>query len=59
MPLVLPNFPMKVTFGELGGEGLSCMAYWILVPQPGIELGPPALEVWCPNHWTTREFTFL
>ena len=26
-----------------------------LVPWPGIELGPPALEVWSLNHWTTRE----
>ena len=27
----------------------------ILVPQPGIEAMPPALEVWSLNHWTTRE----
>ena len=24
-------------------------------PRPGIEPGPPALEAWRPNHWTTRE----
>ena len=28
----------------------------ILVPQPGIEPMPPAVEVQSPNHWTAREF---
>ena len=27
----------------------------ILVPWPGFELGPPVVDVWSPNHWTTRE----
>ena len=27
----------------------------ILVSRPGIQPTPPALEVWSPNHWTTRE----
>ena len=27
----------------------------ILVPQPGMEPAPPALETQSPNHWTTRE----
>ena len=27
----------------------------ISFPQPGIEPLPPAVEVWRPNHWTTRE----
>ena len=27
----------------------------ILVPQPGIEPVPPAVEVRSPNHWTARE----
>ena len=31
-------------------------AYGILVPQPGIEPVPPAVEVRSPNHWTAREF---
>ena len=31
------------------------MACRILVPQPGIEPLPPAVEVWSLNHWTTRE----
>ena len=30
--------------------------YRILVPQPGIELEPPALEAPSFNHWTAREF---
>ena len=31
------------------------MACGILVPQPGIELTPPALEVCRLHHWTARE----
>ena len=31
------------------------MACGILVPQPGIELMPPALQVSSLNHWTARE----
>ena len=30
----------------------------ILVPQPGIEPGPPAVEAQSPNHWTAREFLY-
>ena len=30
-------------------------AYRILVPQPGIEPVPPAVEARSLNHWTTRE----
>ena len=28
----------------------------ILVPRPGIEPGPPEVEVRSPKHWTAREF---
>ena len=35
---------------------LCCTACGNLVPQPGIETMPPALEAWGLNHWTTREF---
>ena len=35
---------------------LHCMACGILVPWPGINPVPPAVESWSPNHWTTREF---
>ena len=34
------------------------MACGILVPQPGIEPMPPALEVQSLNHWTTRGVPF-
>ena len=34
---------------------LCSMAYGILVPQPGIEPMPPALEVRSLNQWTTRK----
>ena len=27
----------------------------ILVSRSGFELGPPVVDVWSPNHWTTRE----
>ena len=27
----------------------------ILVPQPGMEPAPPAVEARSPNHWTARE----
>ena len=27
----------------------------ILVPRPGMEPVPPAMEVWSLNHWTTGE----
>ena len=33
-----------------------CVACGILVPWPGIEPVPPALEAWSPSHWTAREF---
>ena len=31
----------------------------ILVPQPGIEPTPPAVEVWCLNHWTAVGVPFF
>ena len=41
---------------------LCYFAFWpchaacgILVPQPGIEPTPPAVEAWSPNHWTARK----
>ena len=34
---------------------LHWMAYGILVPWPGIEPMPPAVEAWCLNDWTTRD----
>ncbi|MBV99315.1 Transcription initiation factor TFIID subunit 8, partial [Eschrichtius robustus] len=31
----------------------------ILVPQPGIERGPPTVETWSPNHRTARDVPYL
>ena len=31
----------------------------ILVPRPGIQPVPPAVEAWSLNHWTTREVPTL
>ena len=31
------------------------MACGLLVPQPGIEPVPPAVEAWSLNHWMARE----
>ena len=39
-----------------GFFGPCCVTCRILVPWPGIKPGPPAVEAWSPNHWTTREF---
>ena len=36
-------------------DWLQSVACGILVPRPGIETAPPALEAWSLNHWTTRE----
>ena len=35
-----------------------CIAYGILVPRPGIEPMPAAVEAWSLNHWTAREVPF-
>ena len=35
------------------------VACGILVPQPGIQPGPLALEAWSLNYWTTREVPLL
>lgn len=32
-----------------------CTAWRIIVPSPGSELVPPALEARSPNHWTITE----
>lgn len=34
---------------------LAALPCRILVPLPGIELEPPAVEAWSPNHWTPRD----
>ena len=39
-------------------QTLSC-GMWNLVLWPGFERGPPALGIWGPSHWTTREVPLL
>ena len=39
----------------LGDRGACLVACGILVPWPGTELTPPAVEVRSLNHWTSRE----
>ena len=38
------------------GTGLGCTGCRILVPQPGLKPGSPAVEAQSPDHWTIREF---
>ena len=40
-------------------EVLAVACMQDLVPQPGIETRPPALEAWSLTHWTTREVPLL
>ena len=35
------------------------MACRILIPQPGTEPTPLAVKVQSPNHWATKEFSWL
>ena len=44
--------------GELFTQCFCFFMVWhfrILVPQPGIETAPPAMEAQSLNHWTARE----
>ena len=53
-------------FSQFWGEYLNALfiyclrylAFGILVPQPGIEPEPPAVEMQSPNHWTAKGFPF-
>ena len=45
---------LKHLFIYLTTPDLGC-DLWALVPWPGIESGPPALEAWSLTHWTIRE----
>ena len=49
-----------ITTPRLTFFGRPCHTFCgILVPQPENEPGQPGLEIWSPNHWTTREFLLL
>ena len=41
-------------FMHMAVPGLSC-GMWDLVPQLGIQYGPPDLGIWRLSHWTTRK----
>ena len=47
--------PFKGNLFLLAGVGGRLTACVILVPWPGIDPVPPAVEMWSPNHWTARE----
>ena len=49
-------FPLSLHDLQLFVFWLCCTACGILLPRPGIEPVPPAVEVQSPNHWTAREF---
>ena len=64
VPTLYPHHPQAATpfscfsFFFLGGGvvgGACCIVCGILVPQPGTEPTPPALETQTLNHWTARE----
>ena len=58
-----PTIPYRTDLedGPFPTTNKSCSFFFltaphgILVPQPGIELVPPAMEVWSLHHWTTKE----
>ena len=38
---------------------LHGIAHGTLVPQPGVNPEPSAMEAWSSNHWATRESLIL
>ena len=53
----IPN--LFLFFLSLFGGRPCYSTHGILVPQPGMEPMPPAVEVWSLNHWTFREVLFF
>ena len=54
------NFYLYADFSLFFFSFWQCnMACGILVPQPGIKLGPSARRVQSLNYWTTWKFPFL
>ena len=47
------------SFFFLGGPCHHHEARRILVPRPGVEPMPYAMEAWSLNHWTAREVPYL
>ena len=53
----------------VGGFGVFFFFFWfgffglvacvILAPRPEMKLRPSAVNMWSPNHWTTRLFALF
>ena len=52
------SFFFNIYFYYLFIIWLHCVACGILAPCPGIQLWPPELKAWSPNHWPAREVLF-
>ena len=53
------NFLMSLLLFKKNFFWPCCMAWGILIPQPGMELVAPAEEVQSPNHWTAEKIPCL
>ena len=51
----MAEYQQQVSILGGGFGGAHCAACGILVPHPGIEPTPPAVEVQSLNRWTARE----
>ena len=51
--LVFHSISFSILFLSFWPCRVTCR---MLVPRPGIEPMPPAVEAQSPNHWTAREF---
>ena len=53
--LTVPKAYLYMAFTLCFSCGLCHMSCGTLVPCPGIEPAPPAVEAGSPNHWTTEK----
>ena len=65
-PLVCSGLALQSQVHHFGFCSFLCFGFWphcrgsgTIVPQPGIELAPPAVKTWSLNHWTSREIRRL
>ena len=59
IPLHTPSPSYFCFFNQIFIYWLCCVGCGILVPWPGIVRRPPAVEVWRPNYWISRELPQL
>ena len=52
-------YMLKIWFLSKKSFLASLHGLWVLLPQTGIEHGPPAVRAWSPYHWTTWKFPFF